>query len=381
MGTRSGQRRRRPRVLIVTPDYPPGGGGIPNLMARLAENLAVTSLRVVTLDSGGAQQYDEHHHVDVIRVRLAAGHHPLRIATLSARAAVEAIKFKPDVALVGHVAAAPAGAVLRRLLRIPVVTYVHADEFRVWPRRCAFAMSHSDAVIAVSRHTERLAVSGGADPGQVHRIYHGVEMPSEDRGHAARDGEPPTILTVARMDEFYKGHDVMLRAMPLVLARVPSARWVVLGDGLLRPFYEQIVDSLGIGSAVSFHGRLDDAERDDWFRRAHVFAMPARVPPGGAGGEGFGLAYLEAAAFRLPVVAANEGGALDAVDAGRTGLLIDPTDHVALADALAGLLTDADGARAMGDHGFEWATGFPWQKTAIEVADVLRVASGCEPVR
>jgi phosphatidylinositol alpha-1,6-mannosyltransferase len=93
------------------------------------------------------------------------------------------------------------------------------------------------------------------------------------------------------------------------------------------------------------------------------------------GGEGFGIAYLEAAAHGLPVVAANEGGALDAVDPERTGLLVDPADHVALAEALAGLLTDPDRARAMGDAGIRWAAGFPWRNTVERVATVLRTVA------
>jgi phosphatidylinositol alpha-1,6-mannosyltransferase len=279
------------------------------------------------------------------------------------------------VLLLGHVAAAPIAAALRCLTAVPAVTYVHADEFRVWPRRCSFAMSHSDAVIAVSRHSERMAIASGASPDRVHQIHNGVDLPVIDRDHEMRGDAPPTVLTVARMTDLHKGHDVMLRAMPLVLRRVPNARWVVVGDGPLKFSYQQTARDLGIDAAVLFQGEVDDAERDTWFRRAHVFAMPTRVPPGGLGGEGFGIAYLEAAAHRLPVVAANEGGAIDAVDAGRTGTLIDPTDHVALAEALVSLLADPERARGMGEAGFRWAARFLWQATAERVADVLRSAA------
>ena len=64
---------------------------------------------------------------------------------------------------------------------------------------------------------------------------------------------------------------------------------------------------------IRFLGAVSDDERDAWLRRAHVFAMPSRMPAGGFAGEGFGIVYLEANAHGCPVVAGAVGGALDAV--------------------------------------------------------------------
>jgi phosphatidylinositol alpha-1,6-mannosyltransferase len=71
------------------------------------------------------------------------------------------------------------------------------------------------------------------------------------------------------------------------------------------------------------------------------------------------------------VVAANAGGAVDAVDAGATGLLVDATDHRQVADALVSLLAEPARAQAMGRRAIAWAQQFPWQRTADQVADVL----------
>jgi phosphatidyl-myo-inositol dimannoside synthase len=359
------------RVLIVTPDYPPAHGGIQTLMGKLGRLLPASALEVVTFDHPEAPAYDGAHAVTVHRVPARA--RAIRIAALSGRALREAARFRPDVALLGHAAAAPAGAVLRRA-GIPTATYAHAEEFRVWPARSRFAMRHTDAVIAVSRHTRTMAVAAGAPADRVHLIHHGVDTPDAvtPRVSGAR---PPTVITVARLRDLHKGHDVMLQAMTVVRRRVPGARWVVLGDGPLRPRYEQLARELGLGSAVDFVGGASDGERDAWLRRADVFAMPTRLPDGARGGEGFGIAYLEAAAYGLPVVAANAGGAVDAVDAGATGLLVDPTDHRQVADALVSLLAEPWRAQAMGRRAIAWAQRFPWQRTADQVADVLRLVA------
>ena len=79
--------------------------------------------------------------------------------------------------------------------------------------------------------------------------------------------------------------------------------------------------------------------------------MPSRLPGGRFAGEGFGIVFLEAGLHELPVVAGDVGGARDAVVDGETGLLVDPTDHVALAGALTELLTDPERAARLGRAG------------------------------
>jgi phosphatidylinositol alpha-1,6-mannosyltransferase len=199
----------------------------------------------------------------------------------------------------------------------------------------------------------------------------------EDVPGAAEGSRPPTVLTVGRLSEPYKGHDVMLRALPLVIAAVPEARWVVVGEGPLRAELESRAVSYGVADRALFTGQVPDAERDAWFRRADVFAMPARTPADGAG-EGFGIVFLEANLHGLPVVAGRVGGALDAVVDGVTGILVDPTDHVAVADAVIELLRDPDTARSLGASGALRARqDFRWREIANQVETVLRsVARG-----
>jgi phosphatidylinositol alpha-1,6-mannosyltransferase len=174
------------------------------------------------------------------------------------------------------------------------------------------------------------------------------------------------------LSQRYKGHDVMLRALPLVAASVPDVRWVVVGDGPLRPELEALANMHGVRDRVHFTGQVPDADRDAWFHCANVFAMPARTPAEGAG-EGFGIVYLEANLSGLPVVAGAIGGALDAVVDGVTGVLVEPTDHVAVADAVIDLLRDPERARALGHAGAERARrDFGWPAIAVRVEALLR---------
>jgi phosphatidylinositol alpha-1,6-mannosyltransferase len=356
-------------VLLVSPDFPPVRGGIQILMHRLVVHMPGTRTRVLTLAAPGDACFDAAEGTATRRARVPGAGRHAAMAAMNALVPVEARARRPDVILSGHIAAAPGAVAARRLLGVPFVQYIHADEARAKPSLCRFAVRHADAVVAVSRYSAGLAVDAGADPGRVHVIPNGVDEPSATRA-VPRDARP-TVVSVARLADRYKGHDVLLRAMPLLRARVADARLVLVGDGPLRPSLEALAAAHGLNGAVSFAGEVDDAERDRWLDRAQAFAMPSRLPTGRRGGEGFGIAYLEAGAHELPVVAGNVGGALDAVEDGVTGLLVDPSDHVAVADALGDLLADHGRATTFGRAGYERARRFSWQATATAVAGLL----------
>ena len=358
----------RLRVLLVTPDFPPAEGGIQLLLKRIVESSPGLEVRVLTLGQPAADAFDRESRIDVCRVASVGMDRRLAALGLNARSLREAWRFRPDAILSGHVVASLGAMALRRTLRIPFVQYVHADVFRVHARLTAAAVRSADATIAVSGHTREMALEAGAYPARVRVIPPGVDLPAV--ATMDRD-EGPTLLTVATLLFRYKGHDVMVRALPLVRARVPDARWVVIGDGPFRPAIESAVYAYGLDRAVDLLGRVSDAERDSWLDRASVFCMPSRLPAAGLGGEGFGIAYLEAAAHGMPSIGGDVAGARDAVVDGETGLLVDPTDHLAVAAAATQLLADPGRASEMGAAARRHAERHSWPQVAGRVEGLL----------
>ena len=364
----------RLRVLLVTPDFPPSEGGIQLLLSRLVECMPAVEFRVLTLGQEETGDYDREFAAEVQRVGSAGGDRRLAALKLNARTLSEARSFRPDLILSGHVVASLGAIALRRLLRVPLVQYVHADEFRVRARLCAAAVGSADATIAVSRYTREMCLDAGADPERVYVIHPGIDLPAAP---SAERGEQPTLLTVATLLFRYKGHDVTVRALPLIRAKVPDARWVVVGDGPFRPALENAIRAYGVEEMVELRGRVSDEERDEWLDRASVFCMSSRVPAAGLGGEGFGIVYMEAAAHGIPTIGGDVAGARDAVVNGETGLLIDPADHLALAGAATELLANPERARAMGAAGRAYAEQHAWPLIAARVEELLRrVAAG-----
>ena len=259
----------------------------------------------------------------------AGGPRQLAIGRLNAAALAEALAWRPQAVLSAHITTAPAAAAIGRLARVPVVQYFHAREIGARPRLAGFAARARRRPRSRSAPTRANWSSPRADgDDRVHVIHPGVDLPQDagTRPAAARAGRP-TVVTIGRIESGYKGHDVMVGAMAAVRRRLPEARWLVVGDGPLRPRIVALARAAGLDpEAAVFLGALDDRRRDEVLAGADAFAMPSRLPADGRGGEGFGIVYLEAAARGVPVVAGAVGGALDAVADGATGLLVDPED-------------------------------------------------------
>lgn len=370
----------RLKVLVLTPDFPPGRGGIQHLVARLTQSFDRSQVDVVTVDAEGEASEIAGAWTRVTRVpRLEVRGRRFGVAVANLVAVGRALRERPDVVLVAHIVNVPAARAIKRLTGAPYVLYVHCDEIVHKPSLASSGARGARRVVAVSNHTREECIRIGAPAGPITVIPPGVDFADDraaqdDVGHAR-----PTIVTVARLADRYKGHDVMIDAIDRVRVDVPEIRWVVVGDGPLRAELQRAVASRGLSGNVEFVGEVSDAERDRWLDRADVFAMPSRVPPEG-GGEGFGIVFAEASAHGLPVVAGAEGGALDAVLDDETGLLVDPRDASQIADALVRILTDDQLRARLGNGGREFARTLRWPLIGRAVEDVLFSAAGREPV-
>jgi glycosyltransferase involved in cell wall biosynthesis len=115
---------------------------------------------------------------------------------------------------------------------------------------------------------------------------------------------------------------------------------------------------------VFFLGAVSDAELRELYRKASVFVLTPQQE--GLHFEGFGLVYLEAGAYGLPVVGTSSGGVPDAVQDGVTGLLVDPQDVEGAAQALLRLLHNPELRREMGRANRRLSEALTWERCAAE---------------
>jgi phosphatidylinositol alpha-1,6-mannosyltransferase len=178
------------------------------------------------------------------------------------------------------------------------------------------------------------------------RFRPGIDPAPVRARYGLADG--PWVLTVARL-EWHKGIDTVIRALAAVRARVPGARYAVAGTGDRRSGLEAVAQEAGVADAVRFLGFVPDADLPALYNAVDLYVGVSRYHELLV--EGFGISLVEASACGLAVVGGRSGGVPEAVRDGETGLLVDPEDPGAVADAIARLLGDGELRRRLGAAG------------------------------
>jgi phosphatidylinositol alpha-1,6-mannosyltransferase len=182
------------------------------------------------------------------------------------------------------------------------------------------------------------------------------------------------LLTVSRLDRQsrYKGHEQVFRALAKVRRHLPPCAYLVVGTGDDRTYLQRRAEELGLGDIAVFPGAVEDALLPAYYRACDVFIMPSLTDSEKIFGEGFGIAYIEAAAFGRPAIAGRGGGVTEAVVHGVTGLLVNPLSVDEIAQAIITLLTNDDLRLRLGAQAQARACReFSFDRFRGKVADLL----------
>lgn len=197
-----------------------------------------------------------------------------------------------------------------------------------------FAASRTDAFIAANS-TLAAQLKKAFPSSRVARVEQGIDGPPAP----AFLPPAPVVGMVARFDKV-KGHDVLLEAAALLKPKIPGLKVRCAGEGKLRERLVWQLKPSGLDATVEFPGRV--ADKWAFMAQARVGAVPS------LGSEAVSRAALEWMAVGRPVVASAVGGLPDLVEDGVTGILVDPKDAEALAEALEYLLLNPKKAEQMG---------------------------------
>ncbi len=256
-----------------------------------------------------------------------------------------------------------------------------------WVRRlAAYALARSAAVTACSADlVSRVAAIGeGPNPqrlpyGVDTRRFAPLDMPERQavrRELAARHDLPaaaPWVLAVGRL-VYKKGFDVLIEAMPRLLAAQPEARALIVGAGPLERELREQAERAGVASRVVFAGSVPHLELPSYFAAAEAVVVPSVHGPSG-NVDGLPNTLMEALSSGTPVVASAVAGIPDVVVDGENGLLVAERDATALAFALMRLLGDSQLRREVATRARSNAEAeLDWTRIAKSFERIYRAA-------
>lgn len=238
------------------------------------------------------------------------------------------------------------------LARVPHVVTIHGRHYVAdAPRRIgAYRLLRrlGVPVVAVSNDLRGYLTKGfGLDTDALELVHNGISLPEVPARDAAQRaafrlearralGLPsmgPLLVCVGNLYPV-KGHDTLVRALP----QLPNVQVAIAGRGEQEKSLHMLATELGVSERLHLLGLRDDVT--SVLAAADVFVHPSRS-------EGLPLAVLEAMGQRLPIVASRVGGIPEAIEDGRSGVLVAPEDPAALADALSRILDAPERAASL----------------------------------
>jgi glycosyltransferase involved in cell wall biosynthesis len=235
-------------------------------------------------------------------------------------------------------------AMLAKALHAPVVLQVHVGE----PELESFRERVDPVSLAAFRwafgHVDKVLSVGAASAREVEEHYSARDVEVlPNAAPAPVDGPAPDpapagharLLYIGGFHDPVKGGEVLLDALPAILARHPGVQVTIAGPG------EPPARLAVLNGSATWLGWLDADAKARALREADIFLMPSTS-------EGLPVALLEAMAYGKPIVATRVGGIPDVLADGTEGMLVPPGDAAALADAVGTLVGDPDRARELG---------------------------------
>jgi phosphatidylinositol alpha-1,6-mannosyltransferase len=354
------------RTLVVTNDFPTRRGGIESFVFALCNRLPSDEVVVYTATMSGHGELDARLPYPVVRDPAST-----LLPTPAVRRRVGQVFRETGCDSVLFGAAAPLGLLARPLRtmgarRIVGLTHGHETWWAKVPaaRKALHGIGEACDVLTYVSEFCRRRISPALSPlarQRMVRLAPGVDSGTfrpgnggaQIRARLGIDPGRPVLLSVSRFIA-RKGQDALIRAMPRIVADVPDALLLLVGDGPYRRRLERLVREHGVSDSVMFAGAVPWSDAPAWFDAGDVFAMPCRTRLGGLEPEALGIVFLEAQASGCPVLVGDSGGATETVLDGETGYVVDARDPRAIAARAAELLGDPGLVRVLGDKARAW---------------------------
>ena len=357
--------------LIVTRSYPPELGGMQNLMWGLTNELSKNYMIKVFADyQENHKTFDEEVSFSIERV---GGIKLLR----KYRKAQLINDFIKENKIEGIIADHWKSLELLKTNK-KKICLIHSKEINhkkgtSLNKRVLGVLNNVVTIIANSKFTKDLVVKHGADENKVIVINPGVNSVQElnkktlDKVESLLKHKTPRLITVSRFDK-RKNHEKVIMSLRNLKQIYPSIIYICIGYGDEEKNIKKLVEELNLKEQVMFFKDISNELKNALVAKSNIFVMPSIIHKKSV--EGFGIAYVEAAQYGIPSIGGIDGGAADAIDHEKTGLVCDGNNLDAIYSSINSMLENKKYLE-YGKAAKENSAKFKWEKIIEDYKKIL----------
>ena len=240
-------------------------------------------------------------------------------------------------------------------------------------KRIVKVLNNVEKVIANSEYTKNLAINNGVNSDKVIVINPGVDPVKElvkksiDKVESLLKVKTPRLITVSRFDK-RKNHEKVLMALRNLKQLYPDIIYICIGYGDEEENLKQLVKELDLTTQVMFFKDISEDLKNALVAKSNIFVMPSIIHKTSV--EGFGIAYVEAAQYGIPSLGGKDGGASDAIEHEKTGLVCDGNNLDEIYSSLNSMIENKRYIE-LGKNAKELSSKFNWSKAIEEYKKIL----------
>ena len=240
-------------------------------------------------------------------------------------------------------------------------------------KRLIKVLSDVEKVIANSEFTKNLAIDSGINQDKIVVINPGVNPVDELNKNSLEKVEnllkikTPRLITVSRFDK-RKNHEKVIMALRNLKQQYPDIVYICIGYGDEEKNLKKLVQELDLSTQVMFFKDISDELKNSLLAKSDIFVMPSIIHKKSV--EGFGISYVEAAQYGVPSLGGKDGGASDAIDHEKTGLICDGNNLDEIYSSLSSMIENKKYLE-FGKNAKDYVSKFEWEKVLEEYKKIL----------
>jgi len=357
--------------LIVTRAFPPELGGMQNLMWGLTKEMSKNFMIKVFADyQKNHKEFDQQKNFSIERVGGIKFFRKIRKAQL-------VNEFLKENKVQGIIADHWKSL---ELIKTDKKKYclIHGKEINhpngsSLNKRIIKILNNIEMVVANSEYTKDLAIIKGIDKEKIKVINPGINPVKELNKNSVEKVESllkvktPRLITVSRFDK-RKNHEKVIMALRNLKQQYPDIVYICIGYGNEEHNLKKLVQELDLNSQVMFFKDISNDLKNALLAKSDIFVMPSIIHKTSV--EGFGIAYIEAGQYGVPSLGGKDGGASDAIDHDKTGLICDGNNLDDIYSSLNSMIENKKYLE-LGKNSKEYVSKFEWQKIFEEYKKIL----------